>query len=168
MRRLLLILTVLGLCFSGPAVGQNNSALIVEQLAGEWVSDGDAFGVPAKTTMRWGRTLGGKFFRLDYQIEMQSDAGEPSVFAGVAYYRHAGNDTYAAYWADTGGELHPIKAERAGKALIAHWGTEGKKQGRTRYQIHPDGTVEVTDWIKTDEGWHQFNQNLFRAAASSE
>ena len=162
MRNYLVILIAFVVVIGSSVSAQSqSSAPIIEQLSGTWVSGGDAFGVPARTTMRWEETLGGKFFRLDYRIEMQREGGAPSVFEGVAYYRHAGNEAYTAYWADNGGELHPIKGEREGNALIAHWGAEGAKQGRTRYQLLPNGAVEVTDWIKTAEGWRQFNKNSF-------
>jgi hypothetical protein len=45
---------------------------------------------------------------------------------------------------------------------MSHWGREGGKQGRTRYQLADDGSITVTDWIKTPDGsWQQFNENVF-------
>ena len=38
---------------------------------------------------------------------------------------------------------------------------DGHKQGRTRYELLDADRIEVTDWIKTPEGWRQFNQAIF-------
>lgn len=134
--------------------------LIIERFLGEWRSDGPAFGAPAETRMVWTRALGGRFYRLDYRIEMRREA-ETSVFEGAAYYRAAGAGGAEGYWADNSGALHPIRAEEDGDALVSHWGVEGEKYGRTRYELSPSGEMQVTDWIMSAQGWRQFNQNTF-------
>lgn len=131
-----------------------------ERFIGVWTSNGDAFGGPARSMMVWAPAFEGKFTRLEYRIEMQRGEETP-VFEGVAYYRTADGPEWRAFWADNSGDLHPIRAERDGEALIAHWGREGGKQGRTRYELTPAGEIVVTDWIRTAEGWRQFNQNTF-------
>ena len=150
----------------GGGVGaEETEPTIFDLLAGEWVSDGDAFGRPASTTMRWAPSLGGKFIQLNYKIVMQVGEDATSSFEGVAYYRNSNGDQFKAFWADNAGDLHPITAERDGSALVAHWGREGGKQGRTRYELTDAGDITVTDWIKTDDGWRQFNHNTFARAA---
>ncbi len=128
---------------------------------GEWVSSGPAFGAPARSTMRWAPDLNEKFLRLNYRIEMQSDGPAPIIFKGVAYYKTLSEEKLTGFWADNSGDLHPITADWDGDALVALWGVAGKKQGRTRYEFVNEDEMTVTDWIKTDEGWRQFNHNVF-------
>lgn len=134
---------------------------LLETFEGEWRSSDPAFGGPAQTVMQWSRTLDGKFMRLDYRIEMRPDTDDASVFEGVAFYRLENADELRAFWADNSGDLHPIRAERRDNGLHVEWGVEGGKQGRTLYDMIAPGEVEVTDWIKTDDGWRQFNHNAF-------
>ncbi len=147
-----------------PAAAESTSALLA-QFKGEWRSDGSAFGGAAESEMIWAPALNGKFFRLDYRVAVTRDDGAAFTFEGVAHYRLANDETLTAYWADNSGDLHPIRAEREGDALLSHWGVEGGKQGRTRYALLPTGEIEVTDWIKTTDGWRQFNQNQFTKQA---
>lgn len=150
------------------AAGENTARSIFDLIAGDWRSDGPAFGAPASSRMNWTPALDGKYFHLDYKIEMQTSEGAKSVFHGVAYYRDTGDDIVNAFWADNSGDLHPISAERDGNALIAHWGVVGGKQGRTRYELSTSDEIAVTDWIKTADGWRQFNHNVFvRALAAN-
>ena len=89
---------------------------------------------------------------------MQTPEGAVSIFQGVAYYRDTGDDVVKAFWADNSSDLHPIVAERDHNALIANWGVEGGKQGRTRYEVLSSGEFEVTDWIKAaDEAFVSFS-----------
>lgn len=143
---------------AGPARADSAAALL-DRLEGDWVAAGEAFGAPADSQMRWTPTLGGKFMRLEYRIEMRPAGKEPSVFEGVAFYDRV--DGERAFWADNSGDLHPIRAETDGAALIAHWGVAGAKQGRTRYEATVEGKVAVTDWLLTKEGWRRFNATTF-------
>jgi hypothetical protein len=145
--------------FSVAAAAEPPAALL-EQFAGAWVSEGVAFGAPARSQMVWAPALDGRFQRIEYRIEMSRESG-PSTFEGVGYYQLGNGETLNAFWSDNSGDLHPIRAGREGNALISHWGVEGGKQGRTRYELLLSGDLQVTDWIKTSEGWRQFNQSTF-------
>ena len=151
-----------------PALARAQDAVqLLEDFAGEWTSTDPAFGAPAQSTMAWSPALDGKFARLNYRIEMQQGSGATSVFEGVAYYRSAPGETLTAFWADNSGDLHPIVAVRDGQALVSDWGVAGKKKGRTRYELVETDQMEVTDWVKTDEGWRQFNHNNFKRQDAS-
>ena len=163
-----IILIVIGALVAPAASGKDAEHSIFELLQGEWRSSGPAFGAPATSRMIWAPALDGKYYRLDYRIEIQPDQGTASRFQGIAYYRDTGENEVDAFWADNSGDLHPISAERDGDALIAHWGVVGAKQGRTRYEFLASGNIEVTDWIKTAEGWRQFNQNVFARAVAGD
>lgn len=152
------------LCVSSPLRAEEATALI-DKFEGRWTSDGPAFGGAAQSVMIWAPTLKDKFFRLDYSVAVTRDDGASFTFEGVAHYRFGEGETLSAYWADNSGDLHPIRAERDGDALIAHWGVDGAKQGRTRYELLSSARMQVIDWIKTEDGWRQFNQNQFNKAA---
>lgn len=134
---------------------------ILSSFEGEWTSTDDAFGQSAKSTMTWSKALGGKFTQINYEIQMTSDAGQTSSFTGLGYYRHQEGGSFKAFWADNTGDLHPILAKEDGNALVSIWGVEGSKLGRTRYELNDDGTLTVTDWIKSNNEWKQFNSNTF-------
>ena len=148
------------ICISVPAAAGDAQALLV-RLLGDWQAQGEAFGRPAHSFMTWTSHLDGRFMRLDYRIEMARDTDTRSEFQGVAYYDTDSTGPFDAFWADSSGDLHPIAATRDGDALVAHWGLDGHKQGRTRYELLDADRIEVTDWIKTPEGWRQFNQAVF-------
>lgn len=141
----------------------NSASAVIDQLIGNWSAQGEAFGASADTEMRWERDLGGKFIRLSYRIEMER-GDDVSTFQGVAYYGDLVDGEYRAFWADNSGDLHPIKAKQEDNALIANWGVEGGKQGRTRYELITGGGVEVTDWIRSGDEWRQFNHAIFEPA----
>ena len=165
----IVVLAIITALIATPVLaGDERTQSIFERLTGVWTSDGEAFGAPAASTMNWAPTLGGKFVRLDYHIEMQRGDGEVSVFEGAAYYNRADGYAIQGFWADSFGDLHPIAALAEESALVANWGVDGGKQGRTRYELLDSGEVQVTDWIKTPEGWRQFNQNTFTRAIASD
>lgn len=143
-----------------PARAEDLAGLL-EQFEGEWISDGPAFGGAAESIMIWAPALNDKFYRLDYSVAVTRDDGAAFTFEGVAHYQLGEGETLSAYWADNSGDLHPIRAERDGDALVAHWGVDGAKQGRTRYELVSSGEIDVTDWIRTKDGWRQFNSNRF-------
>ncbi|WP_375201895.1 hypothetical protein [Hyphococcus sp.] len=165
MVRTVLTIIVTLFCLTQSAAAGSPSVLL-KQFEGRWTSDGPAFGGAAQSVMIWAPTLKDKFFRLDYSVAVTRDDGASFTFEGVAHYRLGEGETLSAYWADNSGDLHPIRAERDGDALVAHWGVEGAKQGRTRYELLSSARMQVTDWIKTEDGWRQFNQNQFNKAAA--
>ncbi|MEX0646091.1 MAG: hypothetical protein WD076_12325, partial [Parvularculaceae bacterium] len=135
---------------------------IFAALDGAWAAEGKAFGADARSFMTWTPVLGGKFFRVDYRIEMTRADGV-AAFEGVGHYQIESAETARGFWADSSGDLHPIAAAISPDAIVSNWGAAGGKQGRTEYRLK-DGGVLVTDWILTPEGWKQFNQATFRKA----
>ncbi len=149
---------------SFPAVA--TEPLSLTKFYGEWQSDGDAFGQQAKSTMIWKTAMDGKFTQLDYKIQLlHGDEDRFSVFAGVAYYKRLDYDSFKGFWADNSGDLHPITAKFAGSTLLSVWGDEDTKLGQTEYELISDSTINVTDWIRTANGWKQFNENIFHRIA---
>lgn len=157
-----LLVSLFAFSFLSSAYGEETKTPLLAQFEGAWVSNGDAFGAPATTTMRWAKTLDGKFMRLEYRIEMTPTEGGPSRFEGTAYYQLTDGNSVRAFWADNAGSLHPVTATIEGAALVAFWGREEEgERGRSRYELLPSGDVEVTDWVKAGDDWRQFNHNVF-------
>jgi hypothetical protein len=159
----LFIATVLTI-FSQLGIAHADDPSLLSKFQGEWASNGDAFGKPAKSTMVWSSTLNSKFIHLDYKISMGTP-DKPSIFQGVAYYKSNNDGTYTAFWADNTGDLHPITATVDGNALTSIWGVEGAKLGRTRYELLDQDRLSITDWIKIGDDWRQFNMNVFTHVA---
>ncbi len=137
---------------------------IFASLDGAWTAEGKAFGADARSLMTWTPVLDGKFFRVDYRIEMTRDGGV-EAFEGVGHYQPQGAEAARGFWADNSGDLHPIAATLSAEAIVANWGVAGGKQGRTEYRLDKSGGALVTDWILTAEGWRQFNKATFKKVA---
>lgn len=133
---------------------------LMEKFSGTWKAEGTSFGLPSKSTMTWTSDLAGKFYRVKYRIDMDRD-GKTQTFLGHGYYRKGKSD---GFWADTGGDLHPMVTSYSENILKTIWGTAGHKQGRSHYELRNDGTIEVTDWILGESGWREFNRTLFQRA----
>jgi hypothetical protein len=122
--------------------------------------------------MTWTHTLDGEFAELSYRIDMRPSPEKTSVFEGKAFYQltSSGSDTspqeIRAFWADTNGSLNPIKATRDGNTLISYWGEPHTEEGRTAYELLSATERQITDWVKTPDGWRQFNQNRFVRAGA--
>lgn len=104
--------------------------------------------------------LGSEFFRIEYRIDIKRGRAA-ETFEGVGYYRLQSGPSVLGFWADNGGDLHPITAEISPQAVVSHSGKAGGKQGRTEYRLLEDGSVQVTDWLLTAEGWKLFNKTGF-------
>ena len=158
-----LIVALLGL-LTTVSLAHAQEIASLSDLKGDWTSTDPAFGAPAASSLSWTPVLNGKFYRLDYQINRAGDDGNVPIFQGVAFYREKEDGTLEAFWADSGGDLLPINADSDGTALIANWGTDGSKQGTTRYELTTDGTLMVTDKILMDGDWREFNRSTFHRA----
>jgi hypothetical protein len=129
-------------------------------LNGSWAADGTAFGKPARITMRWQESLGGKFARIDYRIEPKV---EGAAFEGTGYYRPLKGNAYDGTWFDSQGAMHPLKATFTGTSLTAYWGVKGKTFGRTVYQLTAGNEIEVVDAIQDKKGvWKEFSRNTLK------
>ncbi len=131
---------------------------VMEKFAGTWKAEGTSFGLPSKSTMIWFKDLADKFYRVKYQIDMGRD-GKTVTFLGHGYYTNGSKD---GFWADTGGDLHPMVTRYSDNMLSTIWGKAGGKQGRSNYTLQDDGSIEVVDWILQENGWSEFNRTVFQ------
>lgn len=131
---------------------------LMEKFDGTWKAEGTSFGLPSKSTMIWTKDLADKFYRIEYRIDMDRD-GKTVTFLGHGYYTNGSKD---GFWADTGGDLHPMVTSYSDNMLSTIWGKAGGKQGRSNYTLQADGSIEVVDWILQENGWREFNRTEFR------
>ncbi len=124
-------------------------------LIGTWTADCDAWGTEAKCRVDWSSGLHKEQITIAYTIDPA--AGGAAIFAGDGVYRklESGLD---GYWSDSGGAIHPLNATWSDSTLTTHWGKAGGEQGRSEYRLDASGTMTVTDWSLTDQGWQQFMQ----------
>jgi hypothetical protein len=128
---------------------------LLSRLAGQWSGTGTVLNQPSKISMTWTWELGGQFLRLTFRNEMPK-----TTFEGHAYYRPSGDGRYRGMWFDNSGMLRPLEARRDGDALVSKWGTPESEEGETTYRLLPDGTMEVTDRVKSKDGtWRVFGQS---------
>ncbi|MBV7255172.1 hypothetical protein KCG44_00080 [Pacificimonas sp. WHA3] len=130
-------------------------------LTGDWHSDCDAWGTPAKCTLRWMPGLHETQMNLEYDVRAAD--GGARLFMGQGVYR-MGDDDLSGYWIDTNGSLHPLHAVWQDRTLITHWGEAQTERGRSEYRMGEDGTLIVTDWVLTEDGWREFMRVQYRRA----
>ncbi len=156
-----LFVMILLAALASPAQGP--SAGGIESLVGAWKGDGMLLGMVSRAEMQWEFVLGGRFTRLTYRAEMQSPNRSTQVFEGHGYYKALGGGKYQGDWFDSQGDHHPIAAVFQGGALVATWGTEATKLGRTTYRMAGTNRVEVTDEIRGKDGaWQEFGRATLR------
>jgi hypothetical protein len=128
---------------------------LLARFAGEWSGTGIVLNQSSKISMTWSWELGGQFLRLTFRNEMPK-----TTFEGHAYYRPSGEGGYRGMWFDNSGMLRPLDATRDGDALVSKWGTPDTEEGETTYRLLPDGTMAVTDRVKSKDGtWRVFGQS---------
>lgn len=149
---------------AGVAVASENDDATLADFTGDWESKGITFGRPAHSILRWHPALNDKFMRVEYEIKSADKPEAQLIFKGLGYYQMSGGGFHSAFWADSSGDLHPINAKIKGRTLVSTWGVAGGKLGRTHYQLNTAGQIEVTDWLLHEDGWKQFNHNIFSRA----
>jgi hypothetical protein len=136
---------------------------LLDRFEGTWQSQGVSFAMPTTGEMQWDLAIGGKFRRLTYTLKMRATDGHEETFEGAAFYKPTDQGSYVATWFDSTGDMHPIAARIEGNALVAIWGTEATKLGRTTYSLQEDGSIKITDEIFTKaKAWKTFNEGTFQ------
>ncbi|MEE2527361.1 hypothetical protein V0U79_13420 [Hyphobacterium sp. HN65] len=162
------ILAGLGaLAVSAPALAQacdDRDPGLLARFEGEWQSDGNAFGQPAQSTMRWTPVLDGCFWQMEYLIEYNPGTDEAGTFHGVGVHHHE-SDLVTGHWVDNWGAMHQLRGSTTESEMIVFWGEPTAQLGRSRYTLTEDGAIQVTDWILTNDAWQQFNDNRFERVA---
>lgn len=146
-----------------PVAARDCPAPYLCAFSGEWSADGTAFGGPARVDMRWETVLDGKFARIDYSIRPKDDTKAP--FAGVGYYRPAGDGAFDGSWFDSQGAMHPLKATFDGARIETYWGDPDGTYWRTTYTLlGGEDAVEIVDEIRRDGVFREFARNTLTRA----
>jgi hypothetical protein len=136
----------------------------LDYLYGTWEGSGKTSGMASSVRFIWGPALGGRYTSLQIHNRMSGDDGAEYLFEGIGYYQPSGdpdNRILTGVWVDSQGDILWLRATLEDRTLIALWGTEGTKQGRSEYRLLPDGTLEAVDSIRTDAGeWLEFGRAL--------
>ncbi|MEP2101255.1 MAG: hypothetical protein ABJP02_01375 [Parasphingorhabdus sp.] len=163
--RYIMILAAAFFMVINPVLAQSETSLF-EKLDGTWRATGNSFYEKAQSKMVWSKTLGDHFYRIDYSFSTTGKAEEG--FTGIGHYRMADRPDVTGYWVDNSGDLHPLNGKVKGDRLRTIWGEAGSKQGLTEYLLLPDGGLQVTDWLLTDDGWREFNKTTFQKQSAGQ
>ncbi len=136
----------------------------LEYLHGTWQGSGTTSGMASSVRFTWGPSLGGRYTTLQIHNRMAGENDQEYLFEGIGYYQQAAEPderTLTGVWVDSQGDVLTLRATLNDRTLIAHWGTEGTKQGRSEYRLLPDGTLEAIDSVRNDSGeWQEFGRAI--------
>lgn len=128
----------------------------LDRFVGAWTGAGALHGAKARLELRFERTLGNRFLRIQHQNRVETSGG-PMLFEGLAVYRAAGAG-FAATWFDSFGHVYPVTASLEGDTLRAEWGTPETEQGTTVYRLTRTGALEVVDSVKRQGALQEFGR----------
>lgn len=136
----------------------------LSRLVGDWSGEGKVMNLPSKIAMTWKPALGDKFTRLSFRNEMTTPDGRVVIFEGHGYYKALSEGRYEGRWFDSNGATHPVLGVVKGDSLVAEWGTPETEQGRTTYELLPDGRASVRDEVRSNKTgeWRVFGESMLR------
>lgn len=155
----LAVATAAALFFAPTLLTAQTTATVFDRLVGDWRGEGMLMGQPAQFTMSW--TRHGGLAVLTFSNAVADSAGRVTpVLEAAAVYRTA----YAApeaVWLDSRGVRVEIEWAATDSTLVADWSAP-TEAGRTTYRVVADDAIEVTDEVRTDEGWRTFGTARYR------
>jgi hypothetical protein len=126
---------------------------VFDRLAGQWQGEGTLMGRSAAFTMTWMRH--GDLAVLTFGNAFADSAGQVTpVLDAAAVYRTL-VATPEAVWLDSRGVRIELDWQATDSTLVADWTAPGET-GRTTYRVVGPDVIEVTDEVRTDEGWRTF------------
>lgn len=135
------------------------TAPVFDRLAGEWQGAGTLMGRSAEFTMTW--TPHGELATLAFSNAFRDSTGAVTpVLEAVAAYRTV-SETPEAVWLDSRGVRIEIDWQATDSTLVADWSAPNES-GRTTYRVRGPDAVDVTDEVRTDEGWRTFATARYR------
>lgn len=128
---------------------------------GDWQGSGTTRGMESSISFTWKSGFDSRYTILQLNNRMTSEEGVVIEFAGVAYYQVADEHLLSGIWIDSQGDILELNATLEKQRLIAIWGSESTKMGRSIYQLRPDGKLEAIDFIRDEQGaWHEFSRTI--------
>lgn len=130
------------------------TATVFDRLGGEWQGEGTLMGRSAQFAMTW--TPHGELATLAFSNAFPDSTGALTpVLEAVAAYRTV-SETPEAVWLDSRGVRIDIDWQATDDStLVADWSSPNES-GRTTYRVVGPDAVEVTDEVRTEEGWRTF------------
>ena len=150
-----LILLSLSLSLSFGAFAQKTFA---DRAIGSWEGTGTLFGMEARFSMEWEKTLGDKFLKLTFQNRFMDQNNQVRTMDAQAYYNTA---TGKGQWFDSRGQNLPLSLEIEKKTLKVLWGDENSEQGKTVYVI-VGKKMAVEDYVMRDGEFSLFGKAEYR------
>ena len=130
-------------------------------LHGDWQGSGTTSGMESSIKFTWKSGFDSRFTILQLHNRMTSDEGDVFEFAGIAYYQAADEHSLSGVWIDSQGDILELNATLEQQRLVAIWGRESTKMGRSIYKLRPDGKLEAINFIRDEQGeWQQFSRAL--------
>lgn len=142
-----------------PASIMAQTAPVFDRLAGEWQGEGTLMGRSAEFRMRW--TPHGELATLVFGNAFRDSTGAVTpVLAAVAAYRTV-SEAPKAVWLDSRGVRIEIDWQATDSTLVADWSAPSES-GRTTYHVIGPDAVDVTDEVRTEDGWRTFATARYR------
>ena len=149
MKQFLILLLSLSLSIS--AFAQKSFA---ERALGNWEGSGTLFGMEARFSMFWEKTLGEKFLKLTFQNRFMDNKGTVRVMDAQGYYNTA---TKKGQWFDSRGQNLPLSLEIDKRTLKVIWGDENTERGKTIYVI-VGKKMAVEDYVMKNGEYSPFGK----------
>lgn len=151
---------MLTLAFVAAAFPQSS---VLDRFAGAWKGEGKVNGRESKVEMVWEPVTGGRHYRIGYRNSMEGG----TVFEGTALYSPNPSGGFSGLWVDSFGFSRPIVAEFSNETLTSNWGSPETEEGRTEYRLTGADSMQVTDFVRTKDGWREFGRVSYRRASDA-
>ena len=149
MKQLLILLISLSLSLSTFA-----QKTFADRAPGNWEGSGTLFGMEARFSMIWEKTLNDKFLKLTFQNRFMDENNNVRVMDAQGFYN---TETGKGHWFDSRGQMLPLALEMDKKTLKVLWGDESTEQGKTLYMI-VGKKMAVEDYVMKDGEYSAFGK----------
>lgn len=153
MKHLWVLLLCLGLGGSGLA-----QKTFADRAPGNWEGSGTLFGMEARFSMIWEKTLNDKFLKLTFQNRFMDKNNNVRVMDAQGFYN---TETGKGHWFDSRGQMLPLALEMDKKTLKVLWGDENTEQGKTIYMI-VGKKMAVEDYVVKNGEYSAFGKAEYK------
>lgn len=128
----------------------------IDNFLGEWKGTGKLFSNEAEFFMKWEKTLGDRFYQLDFKNSFKLQNGNEFTMSAKAFYKSESENNFKGTWFDSRGMILPLKSNIDKNALVTFWGTPETEEGKTVYIFLEDNTLQTEDYVLKNGEWKQF------------
>lgn len=138
-------------------------------LHGEWHGTGTVRGMPAEVALSFRPALGKHAHHLTFRNTMRGEAGESWEFSAEAFYLCDAQGACRGHWYDSRGEVLRLTVAVQGERIVVDWGDDATERGRTTYSPLTDGSLSISDEVRSAEGtWKVFGTTTARRVSAQE